>query len=70
MAEQILPWYLDSLKFRFIHTHTLVFMVYGDSVGILVFILYKLYLLSPYTNPTPKPTPHRKLSAFLDLKKK
>ncbi len=29
--------------------------------------LYKLYFLSPYTNPTPKPTPHRKLSAFLDF---
>uniref|UniRef100_A0A671MNK3 VPS35 endosomal protein-sorting factor-like n=1 Tax=Sinocyclocheilus anshuiensis TaxID=1608454 RepID=A0A671MNK3_9TELE len=31
----------------------------------MVFILYKLYFLSPFTNPTPKPTPHRKISAFL-----
>uniref|UniRef100_A0A672JY25 VPS35 endosomal protein-sorting factor-like n=1 Tax=Sinocyclocheilus grahami TaxID=75366 RepID=A0A672JY25_SINGR len=31
----------------------------------MVFILYKLYFLLPFTNPTPKPTPHRKLSAFL-----
>ncbi len=31
----------------------------------MVFILYKPYFLSAYTNPTPKPTPYRKLSAFL-----
>ncbi len=31
----------------------------------MVFILYKPYLLSPYTNSTPKPTPYRKLCAFL-----
>ncbi len=30
------------------------------------FILYNLYILSLYTNPTPKPTTYRKLSAFLD----
>ncbi len=28
------------------------------------FKLYKLYFLLPYTNPTPKPTPHRKLSVW------
>uniref|UniRef100_A0A673K417 Ig-like domain-containing protein n=1 Tax=Sinocyclocheilus rhinocerous TaxID=307959 RepID=A0A673K417_9TELE len=32
---------------------------------VMVFILYKLYVLLPYTNPTPKPTPYRKLCAFL-----
>ncbi len=37
--------------------------------GVMIFILYKLYFLSPYTNPTPKPTPYRKLSAFLDFQK-
>ncbi len=37
--------------------------------GVMIFILYKLYFLSPYTNPTPKPTPFRKLSAFLDFQK-
>jgi len=30
----------------------------------MVFILYKLYILSPYTNSTPKPTHQTKLSAF------
>jgi len=34
----------------------------------MVFILYKLYILYPYTNPSPKPTHHRKHSAFLHLK--
>ncbi len=33
----------------------------------MVCLLYKLYFLFP--NPTPKPTPHRKLSAFLDFQK-
>ncbi len=31
----------------------------------MVFILYKLYFLPLYNNPTPKPTPNRKLCAFL-----
>ncbi len=31
--------------------------------------LYKPYFPSPYTNPTPKPTPYRKLCAFYFLKK-
>jgi len=38
--------------------------------SVMVFALYKLYVLSPYTNPTPKPTRHRKLPAFLHKKKK
>jgi len=33
----------------------------------MVFILYKLYILSPYTNPTPKPAHHKKHFAFLHL---
>jgi len=36
----------------------------------MVFILYKLYILFPYKNPTPKSSLHRKLSAFLHLKNK
>jgi len=36
------------------HIHMLVFMVYG------VFILYKLYVLLPYTYPTPKLSLHRR----------
>ncbi len=27
----------------------------GLSIGVMVFILYKLYVLLPYTYPTPKP---------------
>ncbi len=30
----------------------------------MVFILYKLYVLLPYTYPTPKLSPHRRLCAF------
>ncbi len=37
--------------------HTLCFhLSWGHSVDIMVFILYKLYFLSPYPNLTPKPT--------------
>ncbi len=32
----------------------------GLSIGVMVFILYKLYVLLPYTYPTPKLTPHRR----------
>ncbi len=51
------------------HTHTDTHVCYcelwGLSIGVMVVILYKLYFLSLYTNPTPKPTPYRKLSADL-----
>ncbi len=36
----------------------------------MVFILYKLYVLLPYTYPTPKLSPHRRLCASLDFQKK
>ncbi len=36
----------------------------------MVFILNKLYVLLPYTYPTPKLSPHRRLCAFLDFQKK
>jgi len=45
-----------------------VFMFYGD-LDTMTFILYKLYILSPYTNPTPKPTHHRELFALLHFQK-
>ncbi len=32
----------------------------GLSIGVMVFILYKLYVLLPYTYPTPKLSPHRR----------
>uniref|UniRef100_A0A671STR6 Ankyrin repeat and SOCS box protein 5-like n=1 Tax=Sinocyclocheilus anshuiensis TaxID=1608454 RepID=A0A671STR6_9TELE len=43
------------------HTHTQVCFCekWGHPIGVMVFILYRPYILLPYTNPTPKPTPHR-----------
>ncbi len=45
------------------HTHTLVGFdgLRGLSIGVMVYILYQLYVLLPYTNPTPKLSPHRRL---------
>ncbi len=53
------------------HTHTHVGFcgLWGLSIGVMVFILYKLCVLLPYTNPTPKLSPHRRLCAFLDFQK-
>ncbi len=46
----------------YIHTHTHVgfYGLRGLSLGVMVFILYKLYVLLPYTYPTPKLSPHRR----------
>ncbi len=55
------------------HTHTHTCWFYGLRrlfISVMVFILYKPYFLSPYNNPTPKPTPYRKLCAFLLSQKK
>ncbi len=49
------------------HTHTGFHFLSGLSIGVMVFILYKPYFLSPYSNPTHKPTPCRKLSAISDF---
>ncbi len=51
------------------HTHTQNVGFYGLrglSIGVMVFILYKLYVLLPYTYPTPKLSPHRRrcISSF------
>ncbi len=47
------------------HTHTCWFLWFtGLSVGVMVFILYKLYVLLPYTYPTPKLSPHRRLCIY------
>ncbi len=52
-------------------THTVCFCeLWGHSIGVMVFILDKPYFLLPYTNPTPKPTPYRKLCIFTFSKKK
>ncbi len=42
------------------HTHVGFYGLRGLSIGVMVFILYKLYVLLPYTYPTPKPSPHRR----------
>ncbi len=42
------------------HTHVGFYGLRGLSIGVMVFILYKLYALLPYTYPTPKLSPHRR----------
>ncbi len=51
-----------SLSLSLSHTHTFVgfYGLRGLSIGVMVFILYKLYVLLPYTYPTPKLSPHRR----------
>ncbi len=51
-----------SLTHTHTHTHTHVgfYGLWGLSIGVMVFILYKLYVLLPYTYPTPKLSPHRR----------
>ncbi len=41
-------------------THVGFYGLWGLSIGVMVFILYKLYVLLPYTYPTPKLSPHRR----------
>ncbi len=42
------------------HHHVGFYGLRGLSIGVMVFILYKLYVLLPYTYPTPKLSPHRR----------
>ncbi len=44
-------------------------VLWGLSIDVMVFILYKLYILSPYTAPIPKPNHHRRYSAILHFQK-
>ncbi len=55
-----------------IHTHTHVCFCekWGLSIGVMVFILYKLYVLLPYTYPTPKLSPHRRHRCISTFPKK
>ncbi len=43
------------------HTHVGFYGLRGLSIDVMVFILYKLCVLLPYTYPTPKLSPHRRL---------
>ncbi len=49
------------------HTHTYVgfYGLRGLSIGVMVFILYKLYVLLPYTYPTPKLSPYRRWCIYI-----
>ncbi len=51
------------------HTDTCFAILVGTLIGVMVFLLYRPYILSPYTNPTPKLSPHRRLFAFLHFQK-
>ncbi len=52
------------------NTHTLVFYgLRGLSIGVMVFILYKQYVLLPYTYPIPKLSPHRRLHFYFPPQK-
>jgi len=62
--------FLSHLSDRHTPRHTSgLLSLWGLSIDVTVCILYKLYILSPYTNPIPKPTHHIKLSAFLHIQK-
>ncbi len=52
----------NTLTHTHTHTHTHVgfYGLRGLSIGVMVVILYKLYVLLPYTYPTPKLSPHRR----------
>ncbi len=56
--------YIYIYIYIYIHTHTHTHVGFyglrGLSIGVMVFILYKLYVLLPYTYPTPKLSPHRR----------
>ncbi len=51
------------------HTHVGFYGLRGLSIGVMVFILYKLYVLLPYTYPTPKLSPHRRRAFLLSPQK-
>ncbi len=42
------------------HTQVVFYGLRGLYIGIMFFILYTLYVLLPYTYPTPKLSPHRR----------
>ncbi len=52
--------YIHENTYTHTHTHVGFYGLRGLSIGVMVFILYKLYVLLPYTYPTPKLSPHRR----------
>ncbi len=51
----------NTSKHKHTHTHIVFYGLRGSLHRHNVFILYKLYVLLPYTYPTPKLSPHRRL---------
>ncbi len=49
------------------HTHACWYFygLQGLSIRVMVFIMYKLYVLLPYAYTTPKRSPHRKLHFYI-----
>ncbi len=60
MAEYYTHSFKSGLTHTHTHTHVGFYGLRGLSIGVMVFILYKLYVLLPYTYPTPKLSPHRR----------
>jgi len=50
--------------------HSAKLSKWGHYIDVMVIILYKLYILSPYTNPTPKPIPITENLLHFYIKKK
>ncbi len=66
MLNRIRRRFIAKYVYTHTHTHTHThphvgfYGLRGLSIGVMVFILYKLYVLLPYTYPTPKLSPHRR----------
>ncbi len=61
--------YIHACTHTHTYTHVGFYGLRGLSIGVMVFILYKLYVLLPYTYPTPKLSPHRRRAFLFSLKK-
>ncbi len=59
----------NNISVKNTHTHVVFYGLRGLSIGVMVFILYKPYFLSPYINPTPKPILTGNFLHFYLLKK-
>ncbi len=64
----ISAWFQIMTLYTHTHTHVGFYGLRGLSIGVMVFILYKLYVLLPYTYPTPKLSPHRRRCISISLK--
>ncbi len=60
MVSGFVRKYINARTHTHTHTHVGFYGLRGLSIGVMVFILYKLCVLLPYTYPTPKLSPHRR----------